>query len=76
MADQPQARALAERVFTDEDQRHFARLSGDSNPMHLDAAVARRLLTGRQVVHGVHLLLWALERWSPGREVQSAAVSS
>jgi len=43
------------------DQLKFAELSGDYNPMHLDAIVARRLIFGGVVVHGVHILLKALE---------------
>jgi len=56
---------LARRVYTAADQQCFAVLSGDHNPLHVDAVAARRLLTGRQVVHGVHTLLTALELW-PG----------
>lgn len=48
------------RSFTLADQQAFARLSGDSNPMHVDAIAARRTLFGECVVHGVHTLLWAL----------------
>jgi hypothetical protein len=51
------------RSFSPEDQKAFARLSGDYNPMHMDAVTARRLLFGEPVVHGAHLLLWALEEW-------------
>lgn len=61
-ADTP--RLLDERVWAAADQERFAALSGDRNPMHMDAVAARRLLTGRPVVHGIHLLLWALERWA------------
>ena len=57
--------ALGRRRFDAADQQRFARLSGDVNPMHMDAVAARRLLTGRQVVHGVHTMLCALEH-SPG----------
>ena len=39
----------------------FARLSGDVNPIHVDAAYARRTIAGEPVVHGIHLLLQALE---------------
>jgi len=39
----------------------FAELSGDFNPMHVDAVAARRTIYGGVVVHGVHSLLWALE---------------
>src|SRR5262245_28712102 len=45
------------------DQLAFAALSGDYNPMHVDAIVARRLIHGRPIVHGIHLLLWALDGW-------------
>ncbi len=54
---------LARRTYSAADQDLFAALSGDSNPMHVDPVAARRLLTGRQVVHGVHTLLTALELW-------------
>lgn len=42
-------------------QQEFARLSGDRNPIHMDAFMARRPLVGRPVVHGMHAVLWALE---------------
>ncbi len=52
---------LASRIFTEADQIRFADVSGDRNPMHLDAVKARRTQAGVPVVHGVHLLLWALD---------------
>ena len=52
---------LATRTFTDTDQQRFAAASGDHNPMHVDALLARRTQAGSQVVHGVHLLLWTLD---------------
>jgi len=52
---------LGEMVFRPEDQAQFARISGDFNRMHIDAVAARRLITGKAVVHGIHLLLQALE---------------
>ena len=51
---------MPQRVFTSDDQLAFAKLSGDYNPLHLDPVLARRLLFGRQVVHGLHALLWSL----------------
>ena len=53
--------AIASRTFTLDDQRAFARASGDFNPLHLDAQFARRTQMGAPVVHGIHTLLWALE---------------
>jgi acyl dehydratase/NADP-dependent 3-hydroxy acid dehydrogenase YdfG len=44
------------------DQLAFAALSGDYNPMHVDALAARRTQAGAPVVHGMHALLWALDR--------------
>jgi hypothetical protein len=52
---------LAERNFTEADQARFAAVSGDRNPVHLDAVLARRTQAGVPVVHGVHMLLWGLE---------------
>jgi hypothetical protein len=52
---------FAERDFTIADQRWFADISGDYNPIHMDASAARRTLAGKPVVHGVHSLLWALD---------------
>jgi hypothetical protein len=42
-------------------QEQFAALSGDRNPMHMDAVAARRTQAGLPVVHGIHTTLWALE---------------
>ena len=47
--------------FTMEDQERFARMSGDRNPMHMDRLAARRTQAGEPAVHGVHVLLWAME---------------
>lgn len=58
---------LAERIFTPADQGSFAALSGDFNPVHVDEVAARRTIFGAPVVHGVHLLCWALESWLGNR---------
>ena len=38
------------RSFSIEDQRAFAKLSGDSNPLHIDPVAARRLMFGQVAV--------------------------
>jgi acyl dehydratase/NAD(P)-dependent dehydrogenase (short-subunit alcohol dehydrogenase family) len=53
---------IGSRTFSMEDQLGFAELSGDWNPMHVDAVAARRTIYGDVVVHGVHVLLWSLDR--------------
>ena len=52
---------LGVRTFAMADQMRFADGSGDRNPMHLDAVAARRTPAGAPAVHGVHLMLWALD---------------
>ncbi|MDE2221791.1 MAG: SDR family NAD(P)-dependent oxidoreductase [Candidatus Omnitrophica bacterium] len=59
---------MFERVFNLQDQEAFARLSGDYNKLHLDAVAARRYLSAGPVVHGMHMVLWALDRWLQGDE--------
>ena len=54
-------RHIGEKIFTVEDQELFAGISGDRNPMHMDPIAARRLITGHQVVHGIHIMLTAIE---------------
>lgn len=59
---------MAERVFSLEDQISFAEISGDYNPLHLDPILARRLMYGKPVVHGVHAVLWAFDIWLKERK--------
>ncbi len=63
---EPGPTALGQRVFTAADQQAFAAASHDWNPMHVDPVAARRLLSGRQVVHGMHTVLCALDFWQAG----------
>jgi MaoC like domain len=64
---------LASRTFTGADQIQFAVVSGDHNPMHLNAVLARRTPAGVPSVHGVHLLLWALDALARTEPVLSPA---
>jgi acyl dehydratase len=54
-------KTLASKIFSEPEQRQFAELSGDFNPIHMDPLYARRTQVGVPVVHGVHILLWALD---------------
>ena len=49
------------RAYSPLDQKNFALLSGDFNPIHVDPIYARKTLFGQCVVHGIHNLLWVLE---------------
>jgi acyl dehydratase len=71
---QNESMKIVERSFTPADQVSFAALSGDFNPMHLDEVAARRTLFGAPVVHGVHLLFWALESWLSNRNYAPASL--
>jgi acyl dehydratase len=59
------AKALDEMIetrrLTLDDSRAFAALSGDFNTQHLDPVRARRFLFGASVIHGIHLVLVALD---------------
>ena len=58
-----EARCIGRKRFEMADQKMFAHISGDRNPLHLDPLAARRTQAGVVVVHGVHAMLWALECW-------------
>lgn len=53
--------AISIKTFEMTDQKLFASVSGDRNPMHLDPVLARRTQAAAPVVHGIHLLLWSLD---------------
>ena len=46
-------------TISQQQSQAFAELSGDYNPLHVDAVYARRLQFGRPVIHGIHHLLSA-----------------
>ena len=66
------SKPLRSRQYVAADQEVFAILSGDRNPLHMDAVAARRTLIGAPAVHGVNLALTALEFLleRQGREIQ------
>ena len=53
---------LASRAFASDDQVIFADLTRDFNPIHLDPIAARKTQAATVVVHGVHAILWALDK--------------
>ena len=54
---------MTTKTFSLSNNLTFAGLSGDANPLHAETESARRLLLGKPIVHGMHLVLWALDRW-------------
>lgn len=49
------------KVFDIYAQEVFARVSGDTNPIHLDPLAARRTFAGIRIVHGIQPIVWALD---------------
>ena len=45
--------ATFSRTFTQEDVEGFSRLSGDTNPVHLDEDYARQTRFGGRIIHGM-----------------------
>jgi acyl dehydratase/NAD(P)-dependent dehydrogenase (short-subunit alcohol dehydrogenase family) len=66
---------LASRTFASEDQIIFAGLTGDFNPLHLDPIIARRTQAGTIVAHGIHAILWALDKVVELGEITEEIVS-
>jgi acyl dehydratase len=68
-------RELARRIPTQADFDLFAAISGDDNPIHVDAAFSARTRFGRPVSHGMLLYSWAwclLRAAFPGRQHRAA----
>lgn len=66
------APARLERTLTQADFDRFAALSGDDNPIHVDAAFSAATKFGRTVAHGVLLisiLASQVQRLRPGARV-------
>ncbi len=47
---------IIERTITDEDVRTYAALTGDDNPIHINAEYASETRFGQTIVHGTFLL--------------------
>ena len=71
----PEPRPIGEVTFAPESQKRFASLSLDRNPIHMDAVAARRLVAGHRVVHGIHILIAAIERWQQEDDGRIESVS-
>ena len=68
---------VVEHTFTQDDFNRFAALSGDANPIHVDADFAARTRFGRTVAHGVLLetvLRGLADRFAPGARVGEQAL--
>lgn len=52
---------LKKKKFDYNDQKNFALLSGDFNPIHLNRIKARKYFTGQIIVHGINVFLYLLE---------------
>ena len=53
---------LSSKTFDADGQVLFAGVTGDINPIHMDPIAARRTQAGAPVVHGIHTVLWALDK--------------
>jgi len=65
------------RSFSQADFDHFARLSGDNNPIHVDAEFSARTRFGRPVSHGLLLcsvLRGLIEELLPGGRMTDQSV--
>ena len=51
---------IGKKQFTKKNQKNFANMSCDYNPIHVDPLTARRLIPGRCIVHGINILLTGL----------------
>lgn len=52
---------IAKRTFKLSNQLEFANISGDFNPIHVDADAAKKTISGECIVHGMNALLWTLD---------------
>ena len=53
---------MYKKKFNNNDQLKFSKLTGDLNPIHLYKSYAANTLFQNVVVHGLNLVVWALEK--------------
>ena len=53
---------MYKKKFNNNDQLKFSKLTGDLNPIHLYSSYAANTLFQNVVVHGLNLVVWALEK--------------
>lgn len=73
----PPEEAALERTFSQLDFDRFAELSGDDNPIHVDAVFAANSRFGRPVAHGlllVSVLRGLVEKLRPGARIAQMQV--
>ena len=56
---------MFKKKFNNNDQLKFTRLTGDLNPIHLDKNYAANTMFENIVVHGLNIVVWALEKSIP-----------
>ena len=51
-------------ILSFKDQLNFAKLSHDFNPLHCDEILSRRYIYGEPAVHGINVMILAIQEWS------------
>ena len=67
---------MIRRKFNMNDGLFFAECSGDYNPIHIDPIVSRRFMFGEPIVHGLHMVLWALDVWFDKNELANVKIDT
>ncbi|HQQ63104.1 MAG TPA: MaoC family dehydratase [Pseudomonadales bacterium] len=61
-------------LFDEQTHNAFLALCGDYNPIHADAGYCARIMTGKIIVHGMHIVLAAAEAWSTTHQEQPTRI--
>jgi len=54
---------LGQNIFTRIDQKYFIKISSDYNPVHIKPLESNQINSKKQIVHGINILLTAIEFW-------------